>query len=513
MTPVARHSWALSLACLLVTSQAVAQVDFDVPRSVSLRPNAASLLLVDLNSDKNVDVLVTMDDTSQPALAVLYGDGTGGFDERRHLALPAAGRHAVSGDFNGDRLPDVAVAVFLGGLVVLLNDGRGSLGPPITLANSFGCFHVVTGDLTRDGHLDLLASLGGSNELVTYRGDGRGGFVESRRNARADQPGATVLADFDEDGRLDAAACETLADRVAVLRGDGAGGFSPLVDLPGPDEPTGVLAPDLNRDGHRDLVVVGRLGRTISFWLGDGRGGFSPRTDLPNGVLGGGVVAADFDRDGNIDLASTRDVLSVSLFRGNGAGGFEPRRDFGGPGGNAIAAADVDRDGALDLVTLESSPVSRLWVFRGDGAGQFRKRSGLALPSTLTPRRPVAADLDGDGDLDGLFLDRESGDLMALLGDGTGALTTGPVTDAAGVDYHLGNVDGDGLPDAVVLEGVDCSTPAEATVFLNDGSGGFVRQGSVTVGTCAYALLPGDFIEDGHLDLAVVHSGLGGTMG
>ena len=71
-------------------------------------------------------------------------------------------------------------------------------------------------------------------------------------------------------------------------------------------------------------------------------------------------------------------------------------------GAYAVHAADVDRDGDMDVLTgtVQGAGDSRLsWFENLDGQGHFGSEN-LIWSGNQTPREIVAADLDGDGDLD-----------------------------------------------------------------------------------------------------------------
>src|SRR5947208_9471243 len=152
---------------------------------------------------------------------------------------------------------------------------------------------------------------------------------------------------------------------------------------------------------------------------------------------------------------------------------------------------DADGDGHPDLYVVSGgsefasmSPALQDRLYLNDGRGHFRKEIGNLPTEYISGSRVVAADYDGDGDLD-LFVggrvvpwhygaDPQS---MLLQNDGHGHFTdvtaqlapelarVGMVTDAIWQD-----VDGDGRVDLVVV-----GEWMPITIFRNAGSGKLVR--------------------------------------
>jgi hypothetical protein len=202
--------------------------------------------------------------------------------------------------------------------------------------------------------------------------------------------------------------------------------------------------------------------------------------------------------------------------------------------------ADVDGDGDLDAVLLHDdgfggAPALRVLANAGDGT--FSALSG-ALPSVSgenwAGRTVVAADLDGDGDLD-LVLSREtaaSDDRAAtrvLLNDGNGQFADvtvaalGPVNGTSTERFEaralaVADVDGDGGVDIVLGRDPSSGAGPFTRVLLADGEGGWrVLDASVpgldNDAWGASALLAGDLDGDGDADLVLTGAGRAGADG
>ncbi len=119
------------------------------------------------------------------------------------------------------------------------------------------------------------------------------------------------------------------------------------------------------------------------------------------------------------------------------------------------------------------------------------------------------ADLDGDGIPDAVVVDVD-GNLQILIGQGGGtfspALPTPLKIGGVGIAVRCDNVDsllpeGSPLPDIVVVS----ANPDQATVLINDGQGGFEVTAQFPTGVVPDAVILGECTGDNQPDLVVTH--------
>ena len=333
----------------------------------------------------------------------------------------------VSGDFNDDSKPDLAVANYADNSVsVYLSNGDGTFGSAITTTNlgGQGPLSLAVGDFNGDGKLDLAVAnntdtSSSPSNVAILLGNGDGTFKTPPITVSMEsaEPVWVSTADFNKDGKLDLAVVSAAQATVSVFLGNGDGTFGAASVLPYAGNascappacspwPVSLVIGDFNNDGKLDLIQVntdvGVPPGALGVLLGNGDGTFSALAGVipVTGVTPAGIAAGDFNRDGNLDLAvaNTSDG-TVSIFIGNGLGNFSQGATYPGTGGTSapigLAAADVNADGNLDLVTANSGS-NNVWLLPGLGNGTFGAQTAYS-----TGTAPVALAV-GDFNRDGL---------------------------------------------------------------------------------------------------------------
>jgi sugar lactone lactonase YvrE len=430
---------------------------------------------------------------------------------------PAAGNYPTAiavADFNGDGIPDMAVANDHDGTVtILLGNGNGTFeqaaSSPITVGSSPSS--IAVGDFNGDGVADLaVAQMGGSVTILL--GNGNGTFTEASGSpiAFSDAPDCVVVGDFNGDGKADLAViganeAESTSSSLAILLGNGNGTFTPVSGGPITinDDSISMALADFNGDGNPDLAVAGSSFGGVTVLLGNGNGTFTETSASP--ILpetpASGVAAADFNRDGKIDLAvSEIGGTSVSIMLGNGDGTFT--QASGSPVAVdlfpwTIDVGDFNGDGIPDLVASDDLGPA---VLEGNGDGTFE-----LAPATTTAEVDVLAvsDFNGDGlsDLAGSNIPNTTVTvLLAQLGEATATLSGVSLTDAAqnqvDASYSGDSNYGPSVSETTLLRGVI------ATPVISPATGTITSAQSITItdttpGTTIYYMAYGAFATNG----------------
>lgn len=405
-----------------------------------------------------------------------YGYPEPGPNATRTIDIPGTGSAPPDDtptDFDGDGYEDAA-AVALGGdgstvdrygPVVVFHGGEDGLRPGERVVLPGGSRpkdldgmtegydqHLLTGDLDRDGHTDLVVQhvwQGKRDRRTEVLWGGEDGLDQrpvplvlpdgEKWQRRPFTPEA--IGDFDGDGHLDLVDAGEHSDhddgfpaRIVygpISRDGRARGFERLDGWGS----TTALAADLDQDGRTDLLLASdydeeyenfdRRPTPVQFFHGSPDGPvlderltltISEHVDNTGGT---GVALADVDGDGTMDLLSLGGVNGPSdqYLRGGRKWLHLRPTPLPEPLGEAdlpVAAGDFTKDGVQEVVSkVRNKPLLRL---TGAGAGKEPRRlrqvgprtpgvPGDALPRSPWPLRVSVLDANHDGHQDLLVFD------------------------------------------------------------------------------------------------------------
>jgi hypothetical protein len=311
-----------------------------------------------------------------------------------------------------------------------------------------------------------------------------------------------VAADFNNDTVPDLAVADSFNSTVGVLLGNGDGTFQAARTSQTGDGPHSLAVGDLDGDGNLDLATANWTG--VSVLLGDGTGRFTAAggSDILDPES---VAMGDFNGDGLLDLGvNSYEYMAgqyAHVLLGNGDGsfswGYSAWLDQGIYGDFPVAAADLNGDGFDDFVTATlDAGAGYAHVLLSNNSGGLQGHSsyfiGVFYPGDNNPVPVAAGDLDADGDIDLVVLNR------VLLGDGAGSFNVGGYAANSYGAVVLGDFTGDGNVD------IAQATWSSVTILRGQGNGAFSAAETFAANSGPYGVAVADFNRDVWLDVATV---------
>jgi hypothetical protein len=348
------------------------------------------------------------------------------------------------GDVNGDGKQDLVVVnrTAVASVSVMLGDGLGGFsnatGSPITLA---AAITGAIGDFNHDGKQDLAIATASAVQVLLGVGDGTFGAPTSNTVGAA--PSSIAIRDVNADGIQDMATSNRTGANVSVLLGVGDGTFSAHTDFvlgPNASYPQAVALADLNGDGRPDLVVGNGYIPAFAFVLLNTTTAlaatptFTTHIDYATfGNYADSLAVGDFNGDSTPDVVTGHNSGGWGFLRGTGGGAFAPATGIpGAVSGEGIVAADLDGDGNLDLASAQSGVSHAVGLELGNGAGIF---SSLAVfPVSNVPSAIASGDFNRDGATDLVTANFQDA-TGSTVGHQATILLNRPVLQAAGADF------------------------------------------------------------------------------
>jgi hypothetical protein len=418
----------------------------------------------------------------RPCIELLEGRWVPSFSPAVSYPVGVGPQAVVSGDFNNDTRPDLAVATYYSTVSVLLCNTDGTFQPARNSASGSNPISLAAGDFNADGNLDLVTASAG-DEICVLLGNGNGTFQAPTRYYTSGDSQSIAVGDFNADSKPDICVLSNWDDISFgnVLLGTGSGMFSaPHTSYVGQWSHYAAALADFNGDGKLDFAASSANGN-VDVALGTGTGTFSyPTTfQFAGDAPGISMIAGDLNNDGKADLAtmfSNWEGNNVGVLLGNGLGSFAPVQTSAADSlYGSLAKADFNADGNTDLLVANAS-TGMVGVMLGTGTGGFHRP--ITTSAGSYPKGLAVGDFNGDGWPDAATTNAYSNNafsntVLVLLNDGNWPPMSNPVV---AINY------------VTVTEGNAGTVNATFTVSLSAASGQTVTvQFATTDGTATVA--------------------------
>lgn len=478
---------------------------FAAPVASAVDAIVSRFVLADYNGDGKVDLAGL---GSGGKLSVRTGRGDGTFAGTTMLSVDAAAVALATGEVTGDGKVDLVVgsaptfsgtgAVIPGSAALLAGNGDGTFAASraVRLAPLQGASDLRILDADKDGKQDVLVASPYEGALSVLYGRGGGSFVEDTQLPA--QATALAHADLNGDSKVDVVAVSVSTNKLYVLLGNGDGTTGAARAYDTDRGPSAVTIADVNGDGKADLLVSNYDAATVSLLPGNGDGTFQPQRTFSVGSGANALLAIDMNGDLKLDVVTANyEANSVSVLLNNGAANFNPAKNYTtGAGPAALAGGDFNGDGRIDIVTANAD-ANTVSYLQGSAAAAGALNTAKSLTTGKGTSAIVVYDINGDGKLDVVSGNADSGDLSLLAGKGDGTFNAASVLAQVGTvaELLLKDLSGDGRPDLIVSGG----SPGRVSVLY--GFAGGVFSASALSLPVAGALAVPDLNGDGKADI------------
>jgi hypothetical protein len=560
--------------------------------------NPQSLIAADLGGTGFLDLAVAdngLSNSNTFDVTVLSNDGTGSFTSLHYTAgdnTPSGLQSPDSlaaGFFNGDNKLDL-IAGGSNGTRVLFNTTTGSnlvFTAAANLASTNPVNFLAVGKWEHGGATqDVVAT----ENLFTeefLQNDGTGNFISSTFTSTNQGGGQPLPHDFTGNGLSDlvVAGQRDIPGTVSVLHNTTVGGNVTAATNAGPIT---ITSPGHGLTTGQVVGIVGVQGNTAAdgaftvtvvdadHFILNGSAGNAAYAGGGLWGLGGAITGATNPATGPIVITSaghglatgdhvfltgvggntnangswTVTVIDANTFSLNGStgnaaftgGGYFLKTAAFAPFANAPAAAqngyvvgslpmglalaDTNQDGNVDLIATNFEGDS-FSVLRGNGDGTFRVAAMPAPPGQPQAAAVAAGDLNGDGIPDLVVVNNNAAAGSSLVtvypGNADGTFGAGVAFAPAPAGSALrtldsvliANVSGGQFPDIIFTDQQDGTLGILANNLTTPGAAitaaSFTAQTSIAVGAGPVQVVAADFTGDGKTDLAVAHDQAGGS--
>lgn len=341
---------------------------------------------------------------------------------------------------------------------------------------------------------------------------------------------SVAWGDYNRNGHMDILLTGLDSDENHVgkiYKNDGNGNFDEVssIELSGASQ-SSVAWGDYNGNGYLDILLTGR-DSDFDTWVSEiytnnGNGGFEKETSIElTEVLNSSVAWGDYNNNGRLDILLMGTDLDsefvAKIYENDGDGGFSEVTgiDFTGAHWGEAAWGDYNGNGYLDvLMTGSSSQNSRITkIYENDGNGGFEKVTSISLPG-LSSSSVAWGDYNNNGKLDFLLTGWDiafTPTATVYENDGDGGFEAVSSIELTAVINNgvssrpigWGDYNGNGRLD-ILLSGQDADGLPVVKVYENDGDGNFEEVSGIDItgvnkGSAAW----GDYNGNGRLDMLI----------
>ncbi|CAF3084775.1 unnamed protein product [Rotaria sp. Silwood2] len=393
------------------------------------------IVVADLDKDNHLDLIISNSGTNNVAIFLGHGNGSFSFS---YLYSTGVDSHPVTvavGDLNGDDRLDIVVANYGSSTVgAFLNYANGTFSKmKISVIDSIVHAHsIVIGDFNRDKILDVAVANTGNDSVVVLRGSDNGTFVsqETYSTGIGSTPVFLLVDDFNNDNELDLITVNNGTNNIAIFLRYSIKAFSnqTMYSTGYLTVPISLALGDFNNDGLLDIAVANSRGSNVGvgIFLGYNNGSFGAQTMFSMGSVSYplSIAVGDFNNDSLLDIVvADYGTNNIDIFLGYGNGTFISQKTIStgiGSSPSAIAIGDFNNDDLLDIAVTHAS-TSNLGIYLGYGNWTFVGQTVYSVGHGTSFFSVAVSDFNNDTMLDIVVSNYLDDTITILCGYGNGS--------------------------------------------------------------------------------------------
>lgn len=254
---------------------------------------------------------------------------------------------------------------------------------------------IVSGDFNGDNFPDLAVEIQSEDSIAIYIGNNSGCFTYAYKKKVNSDPLYLIQNDFNNDGKADIAVANALSNNISILINNGLS-LNNSMNFSVGTFPIGLTSGELNGDQFIDIVTANNYGG-ISVLNGVGSGSFSAAVNYNVGSYPRSVAIGDFNSDNKNDIIVGHDNSNyISLLLNNGSG-FNTALNFNlSTITQHVRVDDINFDGKNDVIV---GGIAKIYILLGNGSGSFSSPITINT-SGGSPNKIFTGDYNFDGHID-----------------------------------------------------------------------------------------------------------------
>ena len=390
-----------------------------------------SLVHADLNNDNKSDIVIT--DIYSDRIIIFLGDGNGNFNQFQSYSTGENSDPCslVIKDINKDKQLDlIVVTKATSTIIVFFGFGNGNFmaQDAFSIGDNLSPVVIVVEDFNNDTNEDLIVLLSYGHFMI-FLGNGDGTFNYFTAYQIHYDGGSTsmTVSDYNSDGYLDLFITDPLYNLIRVYAGRADATFNYTITFtPGAQtQPYSMYITDMNGDQYVDLVISLYRLDTIVVYFGNQRGTFgSPKGySTGTGTQPFGISVYDLKHDGKLEIiVALIGQGSILVFSEYSTAAFDNEIHYSmdsPPQPYSANVADFNGNNQIDIV-VGNTGLDQLEILFDFYMNTNENKLIYSLDTNAFPRHVITCDFNNDGHTDIINVNTNLNSISLIEGYGDG---------------------------------------------------------------------------------------------